>query len=79
MMTSSLQHAACKLADQLIWAANQVEVQLCSEERGSEDTSYQTAMHACFNLGFEVHMYNCQYVCHLRMLVGEANLLYLVD
>ena len=54
MMTSSPQHAACKLAGQLIKSAEQMEDQLCTEDRGGEDKAYQAAMHACFNLGFEV-------------------------
>lgn len=51
MMGCCLQYAACKLAGQLIRAANQIEVQLGTEDT---DKTYQAAMHACFNLGFEV-------------------------
>ena len=54
-MCYTAQHAACKLGDQLIRAANQVAENLGMEDTSrGDDKTYQAAMHACFNLGFEV-------------------------
>ncbi len=53
------QVAACELARRLMKTAGKVMDYLSMDsiaEADDHNTAYQSAMHACFNLGFEVYV-----------------------
>ena len=58
MVCVHVQSAACELAKRLMKTADKVMDYLSMDSIADVDdhnTAYQSAMHACFNLGFEVH------------------------
>ena len=58
-VTVCVQKAACDLAKRLMKTASKVTEYLSMDDitdhMDDRSSSYQSTMHACFNLGFEVH------------------------